>query len=793
MSDEITITFNDLGLPDTLLASLLAVGYENPTPIQAATIPPLLEGRDVLGTAQTGTGKTAAFALPILAHIDLSARATHNPQALVLAPTRELAIQVAEAFQRYASHIPGFHVLPIYGGQSYTPQLRGLQRGAHVVVGTPGRVIDHMEKGSLDLSHIRTLVLDEADEMLRMGFVDDVEAVLKRIPNERRIALFSATMPRPIARIAETYLRNPVRVAIESKTTTPGTVRQRYWQVSGMHKLDALTRILEVEPFEAMIVFSRTKMGTEELAQKLEARGFAAAAINGDVQQAVRERTIGKLKDGSIDILVATDVAARGLDVERISHVVNFDIPVDTESYVHRIGRTGRAGRAGDAILFVTPRERHLLRAIERATRQPIEEMTLPSVGDVNDVRIARFKERIDETLAEGGLDTYRQMIESFETDKNVPAVEIAAALAKMVQGKKPLLLKPEREGGAAWGGDAAPARPARSEKSERPVRERAPREFNAPRAAPRAPREFDAPRAPREFDAPRAPREFDDGVPSLRPRVKTSVEDRFAQYEGAPPRADDAEPRERPRKSAPRDDDKQTYKVAVGHTHQVKPGNIVGAIANEAGLDSAHIGRIEIFDDYTLVDLPAGMPAETFQLLKKVRVAQQMLMIEPWDGKQSAPARRSFDDASERGGERPAKSHFDAPRFAKTPFGAARDAGFKKPGFARPDDGFKPRFKSDVDAPRKSFADKPSFGDKPSYDKPSYGKASFAKPAFGKPSADRPSFAKPGFKKADASDRPARAGFNKSGPGGFDKPRGPEGGFAPPGKRKFGANPFKK
>lgn len=772
MSDEITITFNDLGLPDTLLASLQAVGYETPSPIQAATIPPLLEGRDVLGTAQTGTGKTAAFALPILASIDLSLRASHNPQALVLAPTRELAIQVAEAFQRYASHIPGFHVLPIYGGQSYTPQLRGLQRGAHVVVGTPGRVIDHMEKGSLDLSHIKTLVLDEADEMLRMGFVDDVEAVLKRIPDERRIALFSATMPRPIARIAETYLRNPVRVAIASKTTTPGTVRQRYWQVSGMHKLDALTRILEVEPFEAMIVFSRTKMGTEELAQKLEARGFSAAAINGDVQQAVRERTIGKLKDGSIDILVATDVAARGLDVERISHVVNFDIPVDTESYVHRIGRTGRAGRAGDAILFVTPRERHLLRAIERATRQPIEEMTLPSVGDVNDVRIARFKERIVETLAEGGLDIFRQMIEGFETEKNVPAIEVAAALAKMVQGKKPLLLKPEREGGAAWGGDGAPTRserPVRAEKSERPVRER-------------APREFDAPRAPREFAAPRAPRDFDDGVPSLRPRFKTSVEDRFAQYEGAPRVEEDEFARERPRKSAPRDGDKQTYKVAVGHTHQVKPGNIVGAIANEAGLDSAHIGRIEIFDDYTLVDLPAGMPAETFQLLKKVRVAQQMLMIEPWDGKQSAPARRSFDDSSDRGGDRPAKSHFDAPRFAKTPFGAARDGGFKKPGSARSDDGFKPRFKADGDAPKKSFGEKPS-----------YGKASYAKPAFGKPSFDKPNFDKPSFKKSDASERPARAGFNKSGPGGFDKPRGTEGGFAPPGKRKFGANPFKK
>ncbi len=829
MSDEIAITFNDLGLPDSLLASLSAVGYENPTPIQAATIPPLLEGRDVLGTAQTGTGKTAAFALPILAHIDLSARASHNPQALVLAPTRELAIQVAEAFQRYASHIPGFHVLPIYGGQSYTPQLRGLQRGAHVVVGTPGRVIDHLEKGSLDLSHIKTLVLDEADEMLRMGFVDDVEAVLKRIPDERRIALFSATMPRPIARIAETYLRNPVRVAITSKTTTPGTVRQRYWQVSGMHKLDALTRILEVEPFEAMIVFSRTKLGTEELAQKLEARGFSAAAINGDVQQAVRERTIGKLKDGSIDILVATDVAARGLDVERISHVVNFDIPVDTESYVHRIGRTGRAGRAGDAILFVTPRERHLLRAIERATRQPIEEMTLPSVGDVNDVRIARFKERIVETLAEGGLDTFRQMIESFETDKNVPAVEIAAALAKMVQGKKPLLLKPERDGGAAWGGEAAPVRErSTSARSERAPREfdapRAPREFEAPRTraprefdAPRAPREFDAPRAPREFDAPRAPREFDDGIPSMRPRVKSSVEDRFAQYEGAaPPRDEDEFARPSPRRSAPRDGDKQTYKVAVGNIHQIKPGNIVGAIANEAGLDSAHIGRIEIFDDYTLVDLPAGMPAETFQLLKKVRVAQQMLMIEPWDGKSTGSApRRNFDDsnarsersAPARSGDSAPKSHFDAPRFAKTPFGAARDSGFKKPGFSRPDDGFKPRFNSDTDAPRKSYGDKPSF-DKPSFGKPAFGKPnfdraskpsfergpdrpSFAKPGFDKPSFAKPGFAKPGFKKSEGSDRPARASA-----GGFDKPRKPsgtDGGFAPPGKRKFGANPFKK
>ena len=756
MSETASITFRDLGLPDSLLQALLDVGYESPSPIQAATIPPLLAGRDVLGQAQTGTGKTAAFAVPILAGIDLSQRATQNPQALVLAPTRELAIQVAEAFQKYASHIPGFHVLPIYGGQSYTPQLRGLQRGAHVVVGTPGRVIDHLEKGSLDLSHIKTLVLDEADEMLRMGFVDDVEAVLQRIPEQRRIALFSATMPRPIARIAETYLRDPVRVAIAAKTTTAATVRQRYWQVSGMHKLDALTRILEVEPFEAMIVFSRTKQGTEELAEKLEARGFSAAAINGDVQQSLRERMISKLKDGQLDILVATDVAARGLDVERISHVVNFDIPVDTESYVHRIGRTGRAGRSGDAILFVTPRERPLLRAIERATRQPIEPMVLPSIGDVNDVRIARFKERIADTLAEGGLEQFRSIIESFETERNVPAVEIATALAKLVQGKKPLLLKAEREGGA-WGGETAAPR---AERSERPARD------DRPARAERTER-------PARAERPaRVERDFDD-VPSLRPREKSSVESRFAAYD----EGDDAGGFERakPRRSGHSDADKQTYKVMVGHVHQVKPGNIVGAIANEAGLDSAHIGKIEIFDDYTLVDLPAGMPEETFQVLRRARVAQQMLMIEAWDGKgpDSAPRGRGRD----RDGDFERKSHFDAPRFNKTPFADRRGERDSRP--ARDDGGFKPRFK-DPDGPKR-FGDKPSYGktDKGFGDKPSYGKSD--KGGFGEK-------AKPSFKKSD--------GFAK-----FDKPAGVkprkpgsnDGGFAPPGKRKFGANPFKK
>ncbi|MFY8123114.1 MAG: DEAD/DEAH box helicase, partial [Silanimonas sp.] len=354
-----SLRFADLALSDALMKALAAVGYESPSPIQAATIPPLLDGRDVLGQAQTGTGKTAAFALPLLTRIGNSAAGA--PQVLVLAPTRELAIQVAEAFQKYAAFIPGFQVLPIYGGQAYGPQLSALKRGVHVVVGTPGRVIDHLERGSLDLSKLKALVLDEADEMLRMGFIDDVEAVLKKTPPERQVALFSATMPPPIKRIAQTYLKDPVEVAIKAKTTTATNIRQRMWMVSGLHKLDALTRILEAETYDAMIIFARTKQATQELAEKLAARGLAAAAIHGDVQQAQRERTIQQLKDRKIDILVATDVAARGLDVERISHVLNYDIPYDTESYVHRIGRTGRAGRSGEAILFVSPRERGML------------------------------------------------------------------------------------------------------------------------------------------------------------------------------------------------------------------------------------------------------------------------------------------------------------------------------------------------------------------------------------------------------------------------------------------------
>jgi len=633
---DTTIPFSELGLAEPLLAALAEVGYENPSPIQAATIPPLLAGRDVLGQAQTGTGKTAAFALPVLSRIDL---ALAKPQALVLAPTRELAIQVAEAFQRYAARLPGFHVLPIYGGQSYGPQLGGLRRGAHVVVGTPGRVIDHLERGSLDLSSLTTLVLDEADEMLRMGFIDDVEAVLKKTPETRQIALFSATMPSQIRRIAQTYLREPVEIAIRARTTTATSIRQRYWYVSGVQKLDALTRILEAEPFEAMIVFARTKSATEELAQKLQARGFDAAAINGDIVQAQRERLIQQLRDGQLDILVATDVAARGLDVERISHVLNYDIPTDTEAYVHRIGRTGRAGRSGEAILFVAPREKRMLMAIERATRQPIAEMQLPSVEAVNDQRIAKFKQRIAGALASDDLGQFRQLVEAFEQEHNVPAVEIAAALARMVQGDQPLLLqpppRPERAAPFERGARGAERGAREPRTASTPARPRRDEPATAPVAAPPA-----AHGKPPAHDAARAPRRHDDARTDTRP------------------------PRERRDEGAHEPEPGfETFRIAVGHVHGVKPGNIVGAIANEAGLDSKHIGRVDIRDDHSFVDLPAGMPAEIFRHLKKVWVSGQQLRITRGADEETpagraprprAPKPPSFD----RGGFAPPKRH---------------------------------------------------------------------------------------------------------------------------------------
>ncbi|HFD12814.1 MAG TPA: DEAD/DEAH box helicase [Crenotrichaceae bacterium] len=437
------LSFSDLGLNQDILKALDDVGYETPSPIQAKMIPFVLQGRDVLGQAQTGTGKTAAFALPILSRLDLNQK---TPQVLVLAPTRELAIQVAEAFQSYASRIKGFRVLPIYGGQEYGGQIRQLKRGVHVVVGTPGRVMDHMRKGTLDLKGLKTLVLDEADEMLRMGFIDDVEWVLEQIPDQRQIALFSATMPPAIHRIAKRFLNNPKEIAIKVKTTTASTIRQRYWIVSGLHKLDALTRILEAETFDAIIIFVRTKTVTLELAEKLNARGYAVAALNGDIPQKQRERTIEQLKNKKLDILVATDVAARGLDVQRISHVINYDIPHDSESYVHRIGRTGRAGRSGDAILFVAPREQRMLRTIERSTRHKIEAMQLPSVEQINNKRITRFKDKITKTLTNEDLDIYIRLLGQYQTEHDVAIEDIAAALALMAQGDKSFLLKHHKQ-----------------------------------------------------------------------------------------------------------------------------------------------------------------------------------------------------------------------------------------------------------------------------------------------------------------------------------------------------------
>jgi len=730
--------FSDLGLHEGLVQALRDVGYEAPTPIQAATIPPLLSGSDVLGQAQTGTGKTGAFALPILAKIDVSKPHT---QAMVLVPTRELAIQVAEAFQRYATHMKGFHVLPIYGGQSYTPQLKGLKRGAHVIVGTPGRVMDHMKRGSLPLDEMSFLVLDEADEMLQMGFIDDIEWILEQSPPKRQVALFSATVPAAIRRIAQRHLRDPKEITIRSKTSTAPNIRQRFWLVSGMHKLDALTRILEVETFDAMLVFVRTKLETVELAERLEARGFEAAPLNGDIPQQQRERTIAALKSGKVDIVVATDVAARGLDVERISHVVNYDVPYDSESYIHRIGRTGRAGRSGEAILFIAPRERNMLRIIERATRQQIAQMNLPSVAAVNEQRVAKFKQRIAAALAEGEAQAFRGIVEEFQAEHDVSPLEIASALASLLQGSTPLLLpdRPEPES-RGWSVDGPRGRdrhsdspprgrfrdrddrrpngtarddrrgpnahgdsrdrddrrgpiahgdsrdrddrrptPARAENSDGASRDAGDASQHAPQdgfgegsrgEAPargrddrRGPNAHGDSREPDDQRPTQARAENSDGA--SREGGNDDQQGDAGQHasDGSPERSrgDAAPARDRSRDDRPshrrgdaaegeggarqgrrrtKDGDVafETFRVEVGHTHGVKPGNIVGAIANEAGLEGKHIGHVDIRDDHTFIDLPEGMPRDIFRSLQKVRVVGQELRISRVDGKPPRP-----------------------------------------------------------------------------------------------------------------------------------------------------------
>lgn len=588
-------SFNELGLSPAVLEALDSIGYETPSPIQAEMIPYVMEGRDVLGQAQTGTGKTAAFALPILSKIDLKVK---TPQVLVLAPTRELAIQVAEAFQKYAAKMKGFHVLPIYGGQDARGQIRQLDRGVHVVVGTPGRVMDLIRRKSLKLDALKTLVLDEADEMLRMGFIDDVEWVMEQIPEQRQIALFSATMPTQIHKITQRYLNNPKEITIKVKTTTASTITQRYWMVSGHHKLDALTRILEAEPFDAMIIFVRTKNATTELAEKLEARGYASAAINGDIAQNQREKTVDNLKKKKIDILIATDVAARGLDVPRISHVINYDVPYDTEAYVHRIGRTGRAGRTGDAILFVAPREKRMLQQIERATNKKIDMLEMPSTEMINNKRIARFTQTITDNIASEGLEFYASILEKYSQEHNVPAIEVAAALAKMVQGDDPLLLS------------------------------------NAPVAQ----------------KSQRSDRDRDQG--NRKGRDHGSRRDREERGE-----RNERHPR-RDRGDHVKEEGMQTYRLEVGHDHGVKPGNIVGAIANEAGIDSKHMGRIQINDDYSTIDLPEGMPKDIFIDLKSVRVAGQKLNISVFGEESVTKKRETLKRKPRKEGDRkPSKS----------------------------------------------------------------------------------------------------------------------------------------
>jgi ATP-dependent RNA helicase DeaD len=779
MSSPQEVSFSELSLSPAVLQALETSGYERPSPIQAKTIPLLLAGRDVIGQAQTGTGKTAAFALPLLSKLDLAQK---EPQVLVLAPTRELALQVAEAFETYGSEIRGLQVLAVYGGAGFGDQLHGLRRGCHIVVGTPGRVMDHMRRGTLTLTGLKTLVLDEADEMLRMGFIDDVQWILEQAPAERQICLFSATMPPPIRKIANAYLREPEHVTIEMKTVAAELIRQRYWPVRGTNKLDALTRILEVEDFSGTLIFVRTKTMAVDLADKLSARGFAAAALNGDMSQQLRETTVEKLRNGALDILVATDVAARGLDVERITHVINYDIPHDVETYVHRIGRTGRAGREGDAILFVAPREQRMLGIIERVTRKKIGLLELPDVAVINAKRSERFLARISATLAEGGLENELQLLRRFQQENNVAPLDMAAALARLLQGGNPLLLE------AGAGKSAQETRPESADAESGSKRPRRSRDAASSAEATAA----DAPRRPaRSRSTPGG------GEEDSRPRRSLPPPDLLGPSEAGMER----------------------FRIEVGHDHGVKPNNIVGAIANEAGIDSKFMGRISIYDDFSLIDLPEGMPSQVFQHLKKVWVANRQLDISRFEaGGVAAPerparppreerpafaprAKPAFEKSAKPAFEKRAKPAFDKPNFSKgdKPSFSSSD----KPNFSKGD---KPRFSSS-DKPSFSKSDKPNFskGDKPSFskgEKPNFSKgdkprfSSSDKPSFSK--GDKPTFgksdtsgfskgAKAGFSKGEkpVSSRGTKAGFGKGGKPGFSKPGFSKPGFSKPGFSK--------
>ena len=565
MSFDTTPLFSDFNLSKPLMQALDDAGYEAPTPIQVEMIPHVLAGRDVVGQAQTGTGKTAAFALPLLANLNLRLK---QPQVLVLAPTRELALQVAEAFQTYGAHMKGLKTVAIFGGQDYAAQLSQLKGGAQVVVGTPGRVMDHIRRQSLKMENIGSLVLDEADEMLNMGFIDDVEWVLTQLPEKRQISLFSATMPASIRGMAKKYLKDPVEITIKSRTATATTIHQRYLLTDGFaRKIEALGRILEVEPINGVLIFVRTKVQTMELAEKLTSLGYACAPLCGDIPQNQRLRTVEQLKSGKLNILVATDVAARGLDVERISHVINFDIPFDNEAYIHRIGRTGRAGRKGEAILFIHPREKRMLHAIEALTRQKIEPMAVPTVRDINARRVEAFKERITDTLKKNDFTFFKDMIEGYMQETKVSAVDLATALAGIAQGNTPFFLKET----------PAERRPERKESERSKTFEKSPR------------------------------------TRIVKKRAATDPEQGMDRY-----------------------------RIEVGLNHGVKPGNIVGAIANEAEISSEHMGRISIFDDHSTIDLPFGMPDDILRLLKKVRINERMLKISRLDAPRHTPGDRT-------------------------------------------------------------------------------------------------------------------------------------------------------
>ncbi|MCP5326280.1 MAG: DEAD/DEAH box helicase [Oceanospirillaceae bacterium] len=583
--------FASLGLPVALLRAIEDMGYEQPSPIQVASIPALLEGKDMIGMAQTGTGKTAAFALPLLARTQLN---NNRPQVLVLAPTRELAQQVAEACQQYARHLGGVSVATLVGGQDFTPQLRELKRGAQWVVGTPGRVMDHMRRGTLDLSDLRGLVLDEADEMLRMGFIDDVEWVLSHTPSSRQIALFSATMPHKIRELAQSYLSNPVEVKIESKTSTASTITQKFWVMKGMNKVEALSRLIEVMDFSAMMIFVRTKNSAVDICEQLANRGIAAEALHGDMSQPMRERVVTRLKNGQTRIVLATDVAARGLDVEQISHVVNFDIPYDTEAYVHRIGRTGRAGRTGEAILFVAPRETRMLATIERATKQRMEPLVIPTAKEVNAKRREKFKAQILAQTENPSLAYFTELFSEFQKETEWEWSKVAAAMACLYQGNRSMQLE-ERE--------------ARPEREERPRRE---------------------------------------------DRDSRSRDERGSREE---------RPRREPRERMP-DSDMQAFRLDVGRNHGVKPGNIVGAIANEANLDSKYIGNISIQDTFSTVYLPAGIPADVLATLQRVQVCGRAMNLSKYEAGSEPPMRSKYSERSDRPARAPREGgRGDAPR----------------------------------------------------------------------------------------------------------------------------------